>query len=48
MNNGALKARDQDNPGGISTAGKGEAADDAELMAAWERGIAGKDTGGVK
>jgi ATP-dependent protease ClpP protease subunit len=48
MNNGALKAREQDNPPPINPLAGGGADDDAALEAAWNHGIAGKDTQGVR
>jgi ATP-dependent protease ClpP protease subunit len=48
MNNGALKAREQDNPPPLNPPAGGGADDDAALEAAWNHGIAGKDTQGVR
>jgi hypothetical protein len=49
MNSGAINARNEDNPPPITGAGSnGEAADDAAMLAAWEKGISGKDLQGVK
>jgi hypothetical protein len=48
MNNGALKAREQDNPPPLNPPAGGGADDDAAIEAAWNHGIAGKDTQGVR
>jgi ATP-dependent protease ClpP protease subunit len=49
MNKGAINARNEDNPPSIDgTGSSGNAADDAAMEAAWEKGLSGKDLQGVK
>jgi ATP-dependent protease ClpP protease subunit len=49
MNKNAANARMEDNPSSLNTSGNaGGAADDAAMEAAWNNGLAGKDTQGVK
>jgi hypothetical protein len=48
MNKSALNAREQDNPPPLNPPSGGGADDDAALEAAWNNGMAGKDTQGVR
>jgi ATP-dependent protease ClpP protease subunit len=48
MNKSALNAREQDNPPPLNALGGGGADGDAALEAAWNNGMAGKDTQGVR